>query len=37
MSWRFASIDAMEAHLRDIHAPLGKLAGCGLQPATTAA
>ena len=24
-SWRFASIDEMEAHLRDVHAPFGKL------------
>lgn len=23
--WRFSSIDALEAHLRDIHAPFGKL------------
>jgi pimeloyl-ACP methyl ester carboxylesterase len=24
-SWRFASIDEVEAHLRDVHAPFGKL------------
>ena len=24
-SWRFTSIDQMEAHLRDVHAPFGKL------------